>query len=529
MGLRGPRASGRKAAGQAPVKPRQPWSRTTSRAGRVRAFCESLPVTKGIRAGQRMKLLPHQKAFIQAVYGTGSTVRLAIQSCPRGNGKTGLVAALVLAHLLGPEAEPRGEVYSAAVDRQQAGLVFNEVVAIIAAVPDFASRCNIQRFRKIIEVMDGLGAGSIFEALSSDVRRGHGLAPSLFVADEFGVWKGGELLDNLMTGQGKRSRSLGIVISTQAGDDAHPFSRLIDDARRGLDASLYLQLIAAPAEANPFAEATWRACNPALDLFLDAGELRAQAERAQRVPTFEAKFRNLRLNQRVAADERWIADAAWQACLDDVDLDALVGESCVGGLDLGSTRDLTAFALFWPQSGALAVWSWCPAETVVEHEHSDRVPYRVWAEQGHLELTPGRATDKRLVALRLGELQARFQPRVIGFDRWQVAELERILADEGIDLPLKEFGQGFRDMGPATAAFETAVLNRHVRHGGNPLLAWSLTNIALERDAAGGAKPNKRRSHGRIDPMVAAIIAVGVAAREPESVAYEPQIHFLEA
>src|SRR5690606_7518705 len=193
------------------------------------------------------------------------------------------------------------------------------------------------------------------------------------------------------------------------------------------------------------------AVNPALGHFLDPDELRTQADRARRVPTFAAKFRNLRLNQRVDVDERWLPSDAWQACAGDVDLEALAGSRCFGGLDLGSTRDLTAFALFWPDAGALAVWCWCPADTLAERELSDRAPFRVWAQQGYIEPTPGRATDKRLVALRLGALCGRFAPAAIAFDRWGIAELERVLGDEGIDLPLKPFGQGFRDMAPAVS------------------------------------------------------------------------------
>ncbi|ODS53217.1 MAG: terminase [Acidobacteria bacterium SCN 69-37] len=533
MGLRGPRArvkalryqlipksktrGPRARVKAAPKRTRRPaWQKPgLSRAERVIAFIESLPVTKGIRAGKTMTLLPYQRAFIEAVYGEQSSVRLAIQSIPRGNGKTGLQAGICLAHLLGPEAEPRGEVYAAAIDRQQAGLLFNEIVAIIEAVPEFDAACNIQRFKKLVEVLDGPSKGSVFETLSADVRRGHGLSPTLFVYDEFAQARTGDLLDTLITAQGKRTRSLGMVISTQAADDLHPLSVLIDDAQRGLDPSLYCQLIAAPVDADPFDEATWRACNPALDSFLDANELRTQAERAQRVPTFAAKFKNLRLNLRIATEERWLPIDAWQACAGTVDLDALAGARCFGGLDLGSTRDLTSFALFWPEAGSLAVWSWCPAETLTEREQSDRAPFRVWAQQGHIEATPGRATDKRRVALRLGELCARFQPTAIAFDRWGIAELARVLGDEGITLPLREFGQGFKDMAPATAAFETRVLNGAITHDSNPLVTWSLGNVALERDAAGNAKPHKRKSTERIDPIVAAIMAVGLAAQEP--------------
>ncbi len=486
-----------------------------TRAGRVIEFLETLPVTKGIRAGELLELLPHQREFIEAVYGDDSLVRLAIQSIPRGNGKTGLLAGLGLAHLLGPESEPRGEVYVAAVDRLQAGILFNEIVAMIEAVPEFEAQCNVQRFRKVIEVLgDGPGQGSTFEALSADARRGHGLSPTLFVYDEFAQSKTDELLNNLQTAQGKRVRSLGIIISTQSGDDQHPFSVLIDDAERGLDPTLYVQRLSAPPDADPFDESTWRAVNPALDVFLDAEAIRADAERAKRVPSFEAKFRNLRLNQRVAITERWIPAEAWNACEARIDMDALVGEICFGGLDLGSTRDLTAFSLFWPDSGTLATWTFCPADTVGEREHSDRAPYRMWADRGYIELTPGRATDKRFVARRVGELCARFSPDIIGFDRWSIAEFERVLKDEGIELPLKEFGQGFKDMAPATNAFEVKVFNRELKHDNNPLVSWALNNVAIERDGANNAKPNKRRSHDRIDPIVSGIIAVGIAAGE---------------
>src|SRR5690625_3179563 len=116
MGLRGPGARAKpKAAGKTTRARRLPWlKKGLSRVERVIAFLEFLPVTKGILAGKKMKLLPNQRDFIEAVYGrvddTGRRqVRLAIKSEPRGNGKTGLVAGLCLAHLLGPEAEPRGE------------------------------------------------------------------------------------------------------------------------------------------------------------------------------------------------------------------------------------------------------------------------------------------------------------------------------------------------------------------------------------------------------------------------------------
>src|SRR5262249_679557 len=121
MGLRGAGAKKCRAASFEPAA----WKRKRGRAARVISFLESLPITKGILAGTKMKLLPGQRKFVEAVYGRLAadgrrTIRIAIKSEPRGNGKTGLVAGLMLAHLLGPECEPRGECYSAAYNKLQA-------------------------------------------------------------------------------------------------------------------------------------------------------------------------------------------------------------------------------------------------------------------------------------------------------------------------------------------------------------------------------------------------------------------------
>jgi phage terminase large subunit-like protein len=168
MGLRGFQGLARKEAKERIAKHKRrrvmPWDKSgLSRVAKVIAFLEFLPITKGKLTGGKLKLLPSQRAFIEDIYGRAEglpPVRLGILSEPRGNGKTGLIAGLELCHLLGPEAEMRGECYSAGIDRMQAGLIFNEMEAIILAVDDFAVRCNIQRYRKWIEVIDGFGVGS---------------------------------------------------------------------------------------------------------------------------------------------------------------------------------------------------------------------------------------------------------------------------------------------------------------------------------------------------------------------------------
>ena len=292
-----------------------PWRNTRlNRAQRVIAFLEFLPITKGILRDKRMVLLPHQREFVERVYADGDVVRLAISSIARGNGKTGLAAGLVLAHMIGPEAEPRGEIYSAACNTKQAAIVFAEVEAIVNAVPEFEQfRIKATSFWKRMEVRAGKGKGTVYAVLSGEKEAAHGLAPTLWVYDELGLAPNRQLLDALQTASGKRDRSLGIVISTQAADDRDTFSLLIDDAIKSKDPGIVVQVLAAGVDEDPFAEEVIRRVNPALDIYLNERDVFADAAQAKRSPVHEPRFRNLRLNQRVDArsEKRLLTPAQW--------------------------------------------------------------------------------------------------------------------------------------------------------------------------------------------------------------------------
>jgi phage terminase large subunit-like protein len=502
---------------QRPVK-QLPWKRPgMSRPERVIAFLQFLPVTKGKKAGKKMRLLPDQVAFVHELYGRPAKrrVRLGIFSQPRGNGKTGLLAGLTLAHLLGPEAEPRGECYSAGIDRLQASLIFNEMEAIIHAVQVFADHTNIQRFRKVIEVLSGDGAGSKYEALSADGRRAHGLAPSFWCFDELAGVKNRILLDNLQTAMGKRQRSLGVIISTQAASDIHPLSELIDDGLRGEDPSILVHLKAAPVDADPFDPDVIRSVNPAMGHFLDESDVLAEAERARRPPSFESAFRNLRLNQRIAPFGRdlLMKPEAWAVGDDAIDEAIFTdGRPVFGGLDLSACVDLTALVLAAADdSGVIHIMprAWTPAETIAERIITDRAPYDVWVRKGQLTAVPGAAIDLDFVAQELGELSARMNIVQVNYDRWRISLLEQALAREGLTMPLVPHGQGYKDMTLSIDEFEKIVSTRRFRHGAHPLLKWCFGNAVVTRDAAGNRKLDKAKAYGRIDVAVAAVMAVG--------------------
>ena len=520
MGRAGPGALRKEQRDELREKARRkifPWNRKgLSRVERVIAFLEFLPITKGKLTGHKLELLPSQRAFIQDLYGrTEQVVRLGIFSEPRGNGKTGLIAGLELCHLLGPEAELRGECYSAGIDRMQAGLIFNEMEAIILAEPDFAVRCNIQRYRKWIEVIDGIGMGSKYEALSADARRAHGLSPSFWAYDELAQAKDRVLLDNLQTAMGKRKRSLGVVISTQAADDDHPLSQLIDDMKTGADPSMVVHLLSAPADADPFDPEVIRSVNPAFGKFLDEADVMAEAERARRMPSFESAFRNLRLNQRIAPHARaqLMTPAVWALGEAAIDEEMFCdGRPVFGGLDLSSTIDLTALVLAAEDNEGnvhLLPRAWTPGDTLNERMLHDRAPYDAWARAGYLTAVPGKAIDDDFVAMALADAGARMNLRQVNYDRWGINQFNQALDRLGITAPLEPLGQGYQDMSPAVKAFQSLAVQGRIRHGNHPLLRWCFANAVVTRDAADNCKLDKSKSYGRIDVAVAAVMAVG--------------------
>ena len=157
---------------------------------------------------------------------------------------------------------------------------------------------------------------------------------------------------------------------------------------------------------------------------------------AMRSPSFEPAFRLLNLNQRVAAEGRFINPAEWEANGEPFDVLELEGQRCFGGLDLSSTRDLTALSLWFPDAGKLLAWHFVPKDTIAERVERDRVPYDRWAADGWIETTPGRATDRVAVARQIADIRQRYDVRGIAFDRWRFEDLGKLLSDEGIDLPM---------------------------------------------------------------------------------------------
>lgn len=436
-----------------------------------------------------------------------------------------MIAALVLVHLLGPEAIQNGEIYSAANDREQAGQVFKVARQIVEADPELQALVDVVPSTKRLVCMSN---GSFYAALSAEAGTKHGLNPSVAIFDELAQAKNRELYDTLDTAMGAREEPLFVVISTQSADPEHPLSQLIDDGLSGADPTTLVHLYAADDEADVLDEAAWAAANPALGDFCDLENMKSLAGRASRVTTFESAFRNLHLNQRVSLTASLISASSWTACEGKAEFED--GEAVYLGLDLSETTDLTALVMVSAETGdRVKAFFWKPQALLGEHARRDRVPYVDWAKAGLIEATPGPIISRVSVAQRVAELSGRYRVLGMAYDRWKIetllVEMDRIglrsYADkdgkrDGDGLRIVPWGQGFGSMAPAVNAFEEAVLQKSLVHDGNPLLRFCVRNAIVTADPAGNRKLDKGKARQRIDGAVALAMALGLKARERE-------------
>lgn len=497
-----------------------------TRAGRVIQFIERFCVTpEGADVGKPLKLADFQKQFIRDIYDNPAGTRRAYLSIARKNGKSGLIAGLLLAHLIGPEAKQNSQIVSGAMSRDQAALVFNLASKMVQMSPKLSSLVRIIPSGKRLI---GLPLNVEFRALAADGKTAHGLSPVLAILDEIGQVRGpqSDFIDAITTSQGAHAEPLLIAISTQAATDADLFSVWLDDAERSNDRRIVSRLYTAPNGCDLLDVEAWKAANPALGLFRSVDDLREQMTQAQRMPSMENTARNLLLNQRVSTESPFVSPDVWKQC--GADPEPFDGQ-VYAGLDLSARTDLTALVLVSRASGVwqVQVHFWTPAEGLLERSRRDRVPYDLWHRQGFLKTTPGATVDYEHIANDLAEIFADMDVQAIAYDRWRIDILKRELDRIGIELPMVPHGQGFKDMSPALDSLEAELLNGRVAHGNHPVLSMCAANAVTEKDPAGNRKLTKSRSTGRIDGMQALAMAFGAAASAETVQEFDGEIVFV--
>ena len=269
-------------------------------------------------------------------------------------------------------------------------------------------------------------------------------------------------------------------------------------------------------------EKLWYLCNPSLGKHLKLRTLRLEAMEARRSEAGEKLFRWLRLNQWISVKAvSWISLTLYdktqfgpskKAQREAWIRETLYGKLCYGGVDLSTSKDLTAFVLlFPPQSGletaVLLPFIWRPGGTVEEAERRDHVPYRDWARAGFLNLCEGDIIDYGDVEDTIRWARDVFDLRMVGFDPYLSRTITQRLSPI---VPIVEIPQDLKNMSPAMKEMDDLMTRHQLLHVHNTCFRWTFGNVRCYVDGNGNCKPLKNKSPGRIDPTVASIIVMAV-------------------
>jgi len=526
-------------------------------------FLSFLPLSDG---SGPLRLQPWQTEPIAEFYGTlteddqGRPIRAyqyLYQEVPKKNGKTELAAALGVYHLIG-DGEPNPEVYCVAADKDNANIVFRAAVYMIEHTP--ALRKMVKRRQLVITESTRTVRynGGVMKVLSSEAYSKHGYKPSCVIFDELHAQKDRDLWDVMTFGAGDARRQPVWLVLTTAGDDPDRTSigwevhcKAMDILRaRGQvppvleedgtprqyeDNPLWLPVIYgmsrltrddddAVAGIDIYDEAVWRACNPSLGVTVPLRMVRAEAAEARKSEAAERLFRWLRLNQWISTKAvGWIpltiydktqAEGTGTRAEREAFLARLQGLTCYGGLDLSSTTDLTAFVLIFPPQKGLDTWvmvprAWIPLADIQAKEKRDHVPYRDWIRAGFLEGCEGDMMDYEAVIEAVVQAGRNYRLELLGIDPYLSRTIAARLTEQ--EIPVAEIPQTIPGLSPAMKELERMIRAHQMLHMHNTCARWCFGNVRCAVDGNENMKPMKNKSTGRIDIVVAWIIAMAAA------------------
>lgn len=482
--------------------------------------------------GVSYDLLPWQAFIVGSLFGwvDGEGYRRFNQAyieTGKGSGKSPLLAGICLYGLVA-EGQTRAEIYSAASKKDQAMILFKDAVAMVDQSPIL---------RKAITQSGGKGnvwnlayhrQSSFFKPISSE---GGQSGPRVYIGacDEVHEHKDNSVVEMLVAGiKGNRNGMIPMITNsghdkTSACWDYHETAinavNALDMVDNGFNDKFFSYVCAMDEGDKPLIdESCWPKANPSLAYGIPGVYyIRNQVQSAKGMNSKEALVRRLNFCEWTEAENPWISGAQWMACQDkDFDETVLIGRKCIGGLDLSSNIDLTALVLLFYPTHDDPFWRvqphfWLPNDGLLAKADKDKVPYAMWRNKGYLNTSRGAAINKLEVAHKCLEITKNYDLQVIGYDRYDVNDFKLHMKTDGIDLPLIEFGQGTKSMGPAVNTLETMIVNKTLRHNGNPVMTWCAANAVIDTDPAGWRKVTKAKATGRVDGIVALLMAAGNA------------------
>lgn len=507
-----------------------PFRFDIDRAEAVCEFIESLPHIRGKWKTGNLTLEPWQCFILTTVFGWvdehgNRRFRWAYIEVPRKNGKSALTAGVGL-YMLAADGEMGAECYSLATKREQAKAVWDVARFMAMRQKPLCRQHGIEvRARSILAE----GGAASFQALSSDENGLDGLNPHFAAIDELHAHKTRVVHDVIDSGTGARSQPLLWEITTAGSDTSGICFEVRDYMVKILDRVLedpqtfgiIYTVDKEDAEAKDwFNERLWRKANPNYGVSVNPLDFQRKARKARATPGALSEFLRKGLDVWTQADSPWMDMAAWGACSDpSLKLEDFLGRRCWIGEDLASKIDVAAKVRVFEIDDTLYVLTdkdsfFLPDARVRE---SSNASYQGWVEAGYLKTTPGNIIDFDYIEESLRADASRFEIAGVGYDPHQATQhATRMMAD---GFPMTEVRQTVLSLSEPMKELEARVLSGRLKHDGNPVLTWMVSNVVSHRDQKDNIYPRKQKPENKIDGPVAIIMALALMLKEQQGYA----------
>ena len=338
---------------------------------------------------------------------------------------------------------------------------------------------------------------------------------STLIFDELHTQKSSDLWEVCTTATGARRQPLIMAITTSGYDKqslCFQMSEYATKVRDGIikDDTFLPVLYRAEVEDNWKDEEVWKKANPGYGKIIKEDYFKQQFKKAELTPSFQNTFKRLHLNIWTGSESLWISDEDYMmANISPIAPEKLKGRDCFAGLDLASTRDISALVLIFPDEDEnfdILPFFFVPEDKVKAQGVGDGVDYLTWVNQEYIISTPGNVQDYNYIEAKFKELAEDYNIISCAFDRWNSSQIVVNLINDGAKM--NPIGMGFVSLSAPTKLLEKLILNKQINHGGNPVLRWMFNNVHITEDPAGNIKPNKAKSTNKIDGVVALVCAL---------------------
>jgi phage terminase large subunit-like protein len=497
---------------RATADPSWPYRWDPTQAARACRFIERLPHVEGSWATNTIRLEPFQTFIVSSLFGWrkrvggGRRFTEGYLEVARKSAKTTLSAAIGLYHLA-EEREPGAQLRYAATTGQQARIVFAIAARMVECSPWLRSLGFRTFANSITFEPKGVPQGNA-QPINAKASTQDGLNPSCVILDEGHALPDHRLRNVLKSAMGGRENPLTWLPTTAGYNVLGPAHEARGFLIKVLD-SIYeadhlFGMVFTLDEGDDWRDETvWPKAAPMLGITPKLDWMRQYCAEAQAAPGLEGEFRTKCCNVWLQSSSAWLSVAAWDACADaTLSLDDFEGEPCVLGADLAQLDDIAALAFLFQRDDLLHVFVKCYLPRDVVEARAKAVPaYRTWVEQGVLTITDGAMIDYNVIEADIRAACKRFRVRAIRLDQYGSAQMASALATDG--LPAAILDKNAKTFTPAARDFETRIRHGRLRHDGNPILRWMVSNAVVRRGVNDTLLPQKENpmSPNKIDAV----------------------------